>query len=430
MHVRRTLMQKVAGSPHRHNQRQSRDGNNAGGKAHENGPGGGTRGGRTGKPPPPKNGSHALPRPPPSPLSPTLPGKGDLNAAAAAAAGGATAMRGGGQGHNLPQGLARNLSRCFQAKHGTSATVGGAAAHRDSDESRGDDCDGACSVSSGNGNDDREPRDGTHVLSRMASRYTTVASSFDPRNLINNPTLRHSFWGGEEHDDSGKVDGDGSEEAEEVPLTPKVELRMYSVGAPRAGNSIFAAHCDEVVPDSFRVMVHGDPVPGIPTWRYAHAGTQALIDGRRRASLMIDPSFAEKRFFARSKRHVLSDLVQAYQAGLSCNLLQPYGIKDNSSSAKERQQDDEDVGEEADTNTDSEGEGVLPSSSMLVLVSMEGMVKSVNLWGERETRYNRQLSKTAVMVLSVLQKGANRLLRLWRSSRDLVAIEEGSDYAI
>ncbi|CAM9673733.1 unnamed protein product, partial [Ectocarpus sp. 4 AP-2014] len=70
--------------------------------------------------------------------------------------------------------------------------------------------------------------------------------------------------------------------AEEVPLTPKVELRMYSFGAPRAGNSIFAARCDEVVPHRFRVVVDGDPVPGIPTWRYTHAGTQALIDGRGR----------------------------------------------------------------------------------------------------------------------------------------------------
>ncbi|CAM9767141.1 unnamed protein product, partial [Ectocarpus sp. 12 AP-2014] len=319
MRVRRTLMQKLGGSPPRHSQQQPRDGNHAGGKAHENGPGGGTRDGRTGKPGPLKDGSWALPRPQPSPSSPTLPGKGDLKAAGAGA-GGAAAMGGGGQGHNSLQGLARNLSRHFQAKRGISAKVGGASAHRDSDESRGDDCDGACSVSSGNGND-REPHDGTNVLSRMASRFTTFASSFDPRNLVNNPTLRHSFWGGEENG-NGKVDGYGSGEVEEVPLTPKVELRMYSFGAPRAGNSIFAARYDEVVPHSFRVVVDGDPVPGIPTWRYAHAGTQALIDGRGRGSLIIDPSFVEKRFFARSKRHVLSHLVQAYQAGLRGNLLQ------------------------------------------------------------------------------------------------------------
>ncbi|CAM9150309.1 unnamed protein product [Ectocarpus sp. 12 AP-2014] len=232
----------------------------------------------------------------------------------------------------------------------------------------------------------------------MASRLTTVASSFDPRNLINSPTLRHSFC--EEHgsgkvdgDGSGKVDGDGSGEAEEVPSNPRVELRMYSFGAPRAGNSVYAARYDDVVPDSFRVVVDGDPVPGIPTWRYAHAGTQALIDGRGRGSLIIDPSFVEKRFFARSKRHVLSHLVKAYQAGLRGNLLQavppelqgsvpphwPYGIKDDSSSdsssdggandnggtgTKERKEEVEDVEGQADTNAESEREGALQSSSV------------------------------------------------------------------
>ncbi|CAM9273530.1 unnamed protein product [Ectocarpus sp. 4 AP-2014] len=392
MRVRRTLMQKVAGSPPRHNQQQPRGDNNAGGKAHENGPGGSTRDGRTGKPAPPKNGSWALPRPPPSPLSPTARCKGDFKAAAAAAASGAAAIGGGGQGHNSLQGLVRNLSRRFQPKRGTSAKAGGAATHRDRDESRGDDYDGACSVSSGNGNNDRKPRDGTHVLSRMASRLITVASSFDPRNHINSPTLRQSFRGGEEHD-SGKVDGDGSGEAEEVPPNPKVVLRMYSFGAPRAGNSVYAARYNDVVPDSFRVVVDGDPVPGIPTWRYAHAGTQALIDGRGRGSLIIDPSFVEKRIFVRSKRHVLSHLVKAYQAGLRGNLLQavppelqgsvpahwPYGIKDSSSSdsssdggandnggtgTKERKEEVEDVGEQTDKDVDSEREGALQSSSI------------------------------------------------------------------
>ena len=36
----------------------------------------------------------------------------------------------------------------------------------------------------------------------------------------------------------------------------------------------------------------------------------------------MDPSFVEKRFFVRSKRYVLSHLVEAYQAGLRGNLLQ------------------------------------------------------------------------------------------------------------
>lgn len=51
-------------------------------------------------------------------------------------------------------------------------------------------------------------------------------------------------------------------------------------------------------------------------------GTKVLIDGRGRGSLIMDPSFVEKRFFVRSKRYVLSHLIEAYQAGLRGNLLQ------------------------------------------------------------------------------------------------------------
>lgn len=60
----------------------------------------------------------------------------------------------------------------------------------------------------------------------------------------------------------------------------------------------------------------------MPSWWYTHVGTKVLIDGRGRGSLIMDPSFVEKRFFVRSKRYVLSHLTEAYQAGLRGNLLQ------------------------------------------------------------------------------------------------------------
>ena len=53
-------------------------------------------------------------------------------------------------------------------------------------------------------------------------------------------------------------------------------------------------------------------------------GTKVLIDGRGRGSLIMDPSFVEKRFFVRSKRYIFSHLTEAYQAGLRGNLLQVY----------------------------------------------------------------------------------------------------------
>ncbi|CAM9270799.1 unnamed protein product [Ectocarpus fasciculatus] len=529
--VRRTLMQRVMdslpgrfpqrrGRPQHHQQRrqqrQAHDSSLAGGKAHENGPDGGSRGGLTDRTAPQKDGSRALaspPQPPPSPPSPTLHGIRDPKVAEAASA---TADAGGGaNGHNTLQELASNIGRRFQKIGGAPAEVAGAAARRDSDENRGDDCASAFSVSSGKescapddgGGDDqpagdtaasasggfgavstgssppavftpafaapgsavrahvffadevgcREPdgvdatspepagiiakdagavdggaiaagtldgsdsgsvdtncgaggdgKDGdvgatgggggglgggTKVLRRVATHLTTVASSLDPRNLINSPALRRPFWGGEEQG-GGEVDRDGSGEAEEV-SRGTVELHMFSFGAPRVGNSIYAARYNDVVPHSFRVVVDGDPVPGVPSWWYTHVGTKVLIDGRGRGSLIMDPSFVEKRFFVRSKRYVLSHLTEAYQAGLRGNLLQavppkfqasmpahwPFGIKADSSSdssssssdddddnggtgAKERKEEVADVGEEADMDTDSGEEGAFPSSSI------------------------------------------------------------------
>ncbi|CAB1115183.1 unnamed protein product [Ectocarpus sp. CCAP 1310/34] len=237
---------------------------------------------------------------------------------------------------------------------------------------------------------------GTNVLRRVATHLTTVASSLDPRNLINSPALRRPFWGGEEQG-GGDVDRDGSGDTEEV-SRGTIELHMFSFGAPRVGNSIYAARYNDVVPHSFRVVVDGDPVPGVPSWWYTHVGTKVLIDGRGRGSLIIDPSFVEKRFFVRSKRYVLSHLTEAYQAGLRGNLLQavppkfqasmpahwPFGVKvDTSSDSSSDDDDDEDdgehngstgakewkeevanVGKEADSGTDSGGEGALPSSSI------------------------------------------------------------------
>ncbi|CAM9373117.1 unnamed protein product [Ectocarpus fasciculatus] len=396
MRMRQTLM-KVAGLPPRRNRQHPRDGSNAEDTARGNGSGGGSRGGRMDKTPPPKDGSRAPPRPPPSSASPTLPGNGDPKAVAA---GGAAGMGGVAEGRNSLRGLARTLSRRFQTMGGNRVLrETGAAPHRDSDESRsdgrrsdgrcsdgrrsdgrrGDGRHSACSVPSGNGNDG-EPRGGMDVLNRMASRLTTVASAFDPWSLVLSPTLRRPSWGSE-------VSGDGREKAQEPPPNPKIEVSMYSFGAPRAGNSIYAARFNDVVPDSFRVVVDGDPVPGVPSWWYTHVGTKVLIDGNGRGSLIIDPSFVEKRFFTRSKRYVLAHRIHNYQAGLRGNLLQavppelqgsvpghwPYGIQDDSSTDSSSDDDDdtgtnerkegvEGVGEEADTDANSEGDGVRPSS--------------------------------------------------------------------
>eukprot|EP00752_Nemacystus_decipiens_P015668 g13982.t1 len=153
-------------------------------------------------------------------------------------------------------------------------------------------------------------------------------SALDPRNLMSSPPILRSYWGGWERDSGAHrggdlaEDGEEEDEVEEEVSRGTIELHMFSFGAPRVGNPIYAARYNDVVPHSFRVVVDGDPVPGVPSWWYTHVGTKVLIDGRGRGSLIIDPSFVEKRFFVRSKRYVLSHLIEAYSAGLRGNLLQ------------------------------------------------------------------------------------------------------------
>eukprot|EP00903_Cladosiphon_okamuranus_P018197 g16740.t1 len=116
-----------------------------------------------------------------------------------------------------------------------------------------------------------------------------------------------------------KTNGDGG-----VLTRGSVELSMFSFGAPRAGNARYAAKYKAAVPRSFRVVVDGDPVPGLPTWWYGHAGTKVLIDGQGRGSLVLDPSVAEQRVFPRSerRRYVHHHDTGRYREGLRGSLLQ------------------------------------------------------------------------------------------------------------
>ncbi|CAM9433179.1 unnamed protein product, partial [Ectocarpus sp. 8 AP-2014] len=101
-------------------------------------------------------------------------------------------------------------------------------------------------------------------------------------------------------------------------------LSLFSFGAPRAGNPRYAARYNAAVPRSFRIVVDGDPVPGLPTWRYGHAGTKVLIDGRGRGPLILDPSLAEQRVFPRSerRRYVHHHDTGRYRQGLRGRLLE------------------------------------------------------------------------------------------------------------
>lgn len=92
------------------------------------------------------------------------------------------------------------------------------------------------------------------VMRRVASSINTVANALDPRNLMSARSSDHDGHG--DGDGHGGGEGDGDDRPRGT-----VELQMFSFGAPRVGNSIYAARYNDVVPHSFRVVVDGDPVP-------------------------------------------------------------------------------------------------------------------------------------------------------------------------
>lgn len=71
---------------------------------------------------------------------------------------------------------------------------------------------------------------------------------------------------------------------------------MYNYGSPKVGNWVFSQMYNSLVPDSFRIVVDGDVVSAVPpTGDYEHVGTQVIVDGLGAGSIIIDPSFIERR---------------------------------------------------------------------------------------------------------------------------------------
>jgi len=127
-------------------------------------------------------------------------------------------------------------------------------------------------------------------------------------------------------------EGDPREEGEEgmpggcnaeAPTRPvrKVKVSMYSFGSPRVGNSSFAQLYDRMVPDSFRTVVDGDVVTSLPPTGYRHVGTEALVDNLGAGSIIMDPSFIERRLRTHTKASVSVHSLLIYKRGLQ-------GVKD------------------------------------------------------------------------------------------------------
>ena len=84
----------------------------------------------------------------------------------------------------------------------------------------------------------------------------------------------------------------------------KVKLTMYNFGSPRVGNGFFALLYNRCVPDSFRTVIDGDLVTSMPPTGYRHIGTQAVVDNLGAGSIIIDPSFIERRLRTHTKSSV------------------------------------------------------------------------------------------------------------------------------
>ena len=69
----------------------------------------------------------------------------------------------------------------------------------------------------------------------------------------------------------------------------------------------------------FRIVVDEDVVPGVPPfYNYHHFGSEVLIDGLRNSgSILINPSYVEKKFIQKTKSSVKGHLPKTYMKGLS-----------------------------------------------------------------------------------------------------------------
>jgi hypothetical protein len=92
---------------------------------------------------------------------------------------------------------------------------------------------------------------------------------------------------------------------------------MYNFGSPKIGNWKFAQLYDRYLPNSFRIVTDGDIVCGLPpTMSYFHIGTEVLIDSQGAGTIIIDPSFVERRLRTRVATSISVHAMSVYEMGL------------------------------------------------------------------------------------------------------------------
>ena len=109
-----------------------------------------------------------------------------------------------------------------------------------------------------------------------------------------------------------------------------VLVTMYNYGSPRVGSRKFAEFYNQVVPDSFRVVVDGDVVVTLPfsALAYRHVGCLVIVDAEGLGSIIIDPSDVEKKLRAKSKAYINNHQLIFYKNGLEGVLKRATKVKE------------------------------------------------------------------------------------------------------
>ncbi|TMW64912.1 hypothetical protein Poli38472_009079 [Pythium oligandrum] len=105
--------------------------------------------------------------------------------------------------------------------------------------------------------------------------------------------------------------------AYDLAVNLSMKVNMYNFGGPRVGNPSFVRLYDKCVPTSYRIVMDGDIVPGVPDFwgLYQHAGTEISID--LEGNLIVDPSFVEKKLHVSSKRQVATHPTHVYRSSMA-----------------------------------------------------------------------------------------------------------------
>ena len=92
-------------------------------------------------------------------------------------------------------------------------------------------------------------------------------------------------------------------------------VQVYTFGSPRIGNVAYASNYDQKIPATFRVVVDGDIIPGMPKMfgMYRHAGIEVLVDAENGGNLIVKPSAVEKWLRMRNRTSTANHSLTIYR---------------------------------------------------------------------------------------------------------------------